>query len=334
MNGYERTRAFVAGEKTDRPPFMPLVIDWVALQAGVEWPDFVYNPECRARAYLEVTERFSIDCVLPDADFNEQLEDFGMKPVLDNNAYHGKPIIDDISDLDKLPVPDFRPGSRMGNRLETLSRLADRVKGKQYIFGICVGPFTEFCNARGMEDALADLMDEEEAVMRGVRLFYENGMRFIERQLAAGADGIQIVEPSCSLISPAMYEEMIMPLHAEMVRAAQKDGGFARLHICGDTNRVLPLTLGTGTRILDVDHAVRMDEAARRLAPGQVLCGNLDPAGDILQGTPEGIREKVSAVAKQTGNRAIVSGGCDIPPGTSEENMRAFFQACVAVGNG
>jgi uroporphyrinogen decarboxylase len=86
--------------------------------------------------------------------------------------------------------------------------------------------------------------------------------------------------------------------------------------------------MGTGTRILDVDHAVRMDEAAARLSSGQVLCGNLDPSADILYGTPGRIAEKVGDVYVKTGNRAIISGGCDIPPDTSVENMRAFFNAC------
>ena len=34
MNGYECTVRFVHGEKTDQPPFMPLVIEWVARQQG------------------------------------------------------------------------------------------------------------------------------------------------------------------------------------------------------------------------------------------------------------------------------------------------------------
>lgn len=334
MNGYERTVRFVNGDKTDRPPFMPLVIDWVARQAQADWREFVYNPAVRAEAYLDVTERFGIDCVLPDADFYEQLEDFGMKPVLENGAYHGSPILGDPAEAEGLPVPDFAPGTRMGNRLETLRRVAGRAKGERYIFGICVGPFTEYCNARGMEDALADLMEDEEAMLGGVRVFFANCLRFIRRQLEAGADGIQIVEPTCSLVSPDMYRDLIMPLHTEMVAAAQRDGGFARLHICGDTNRMLPHTLGTGTRILDVDYAVRMDEAAGQLAAGQVLCGNLDPVGDVLDGSPESIAKKVAAVVKATGNRTIVAGGCDIPPATSEENMRAFLAACAAAGGG
>ena len=80
MNGYERTCKFVMGEPVDHPPFMPLVIEWVSRQCGLEYPDFVYHPDVRAKAYLEIVEKFDMDHVLPDADFSEQLEDFGQVP--------------------------------------------------------------------------------------------------------------------------------------------------------------------------------------------------------------------------------------------------------------
>lgn len=329
MNGYERTIAFVHGKKTNRPPFMPLVIDWAAKQMGVDYRSFVDDPALRADTYLRAAERFDIDCILPDADFHEQLADFGMELAFENGHYVGKPFIADLeSDIKGLALPEMKPGTRMGNRLQALKQVAAKAKGERYIFGICVGPFTEFCNARGLEDAMMDLLDEEELAKEYVQLFFENGLRFIEAQLAAGADGIQIVEPCCSLIGIDLYRELVQPLHTRLVEAVQKDGGFARLHICGDTNRMLPYTLGTGTRILDVDHAVDMKAAAALLAPGQVLCGNLDPAGVVLGGTAEEITKAVLQVRRDTGERAIISGGCDIPEDTSAENMQAFHDAC------
>ena len=54
MNGYERVKAFVNGGEFDRPPFMPLIIEWVARQKGIPYPDFVYKPEVRAQAYLDI----------------------------------------------------------------------------------------------------------------------------------------------------------------------------------------------------------------------------------------------------------------------------------------
>ena len=331
MNGYERTIRFVEGEATDRPPFMPLVIEWVYRQQGLDYRDFIYQPALRAKAYLEAAEKFHLDCILPDADFYEQLEDFGAKPVWSGTGYHADPILPELEDIRTLVLPQMNPGSRMGNRLEILRQVAEKAKGERYIFGICVGPFTEYTNARGIENAFFDMADEEDVMMEGIKTFYENGLQFIQAQLEAGADGIQIVEPSCSLIRPDFYKEHLLPLHKAMIDKVQQHGGFARLHICGDTHALMPYTLATGARILDVDHAVQMEKAAALLQKGQTLCGNLDPSGEILYGTPESFGPKVREIVEKTGNRTILSGGCDIPPDTSPENMLAFWAACEAL---
>ncbi len=80
MNGYERTVKFVRGEPVDRPPFMPLAIEWISREQGIPYPEFIYEPETRIRAYRSAVTKYDFDCVLPDADFYEQLEDFGAKP--------------------------------------------------------------------------------------------------------------------------------------------------------------------------------------------------------------------------------------------------------------
>ena len=331
MNSYERTVKFLSGEKVDRPPFMPLVIDWVCNQEGLGPEEFVYDPIKRANAYIHCCDKFNIDCILPDSDFFEQLEDFGAKPVLSDSGYHIDPILEAPEDVEKLPVPSFAPGTRMGNRIITIEEVAKQRGGEKFIIGTCIGPFTEYCNARGMEDALCELLDDDEATMKGIKFFFENGLKFIDAQMAAGANGIQIVEPNCSLISPAMYEEYIMPLHAEMVKRVQEKGGITRLHICGDTNRLLPYSLGTGTNVLDVDVQVDMALAYSKLGDKQYLCGNLSPAEDLLQGAPEDFAAKVRKIYEDTHNRTIISAGCDVPPATSTENMIAFFEATAAL---
>ena len=334
MNGYERVQNFVYGRGVDRPPFMPLVIEWVSKKCGLDYYDFVYKPEVRAEAYLKIARQFDLDCILPDADFSEQLEDFGQKPEWVNGKFRVKPIIQDVEDVDDLVIPEIKPGTRQGNRIEILKKVAAAEKGNRYIFGICIGPFTEYCNARGMEDAMCDISDEDdlETALRGIRIFFENGMNFIRAQLAAGADGIQIVEPSCSLISPAFYEEHILPLHKQMVELVQADGGFARLHICGDTTRLIPYSLSTGTHILDVDFAVDLPASVQHLKDGQCFCGNLHTANQLLFAKPEDYATSVPTCFNSANGRIILAAGCDVPPDTSEENMHAFHDAVVALG--
>ena len=333
MNGYERTCRFVLRQPVDRPPFMPLVIEWVSRQCGLEYPEFVYRPELRADAYLRIAEEFDLDCILPDADFSEQLEDFGQKPEWTSAGFQTEPILRSLEEIDSLRLPEIRPGTRQGNRIEVLRRIAEKEKGSRYIFGICIGPFTEYCNARGVKDAMYDIVKKKnrEKMLQGIRLFFENGMNFIRAQMEAGADGIQIVEPNCSLISPKLYEEYVLPLHREMVELIQKDGGFARLHVCGDTSLLMPYTLGTGTHILDVDSAVDLTKVAHLLGKEQCFCGNLDTSAEILHGAPEAFAAAVRRRFDETNNRIILAGGCDIPAGTSPENMRAFHDAVEAL---
>ncbi len=332
MNGYERTVAFVNREDADHPPFMPLVIEWVSKQAGIFYPDFVYKPEVRAQAYLDITERYGIDCILPDTDFFEQLEDFGQIPRWTDAGFQAGPIINELSDIDRLILPEIKPGTRQGNRIEIIKRLAEKVKGKKYIFGICIGPVTEYCNARDITKAAKDMIKNRDAFKKGADIFYENGMNFIRAQMAAGADGIQIVEPNCSLISPDFYREHVMPLHTKMVEEIQKDGGFCRLHICGDTSKVMPYTLGTGTRILDVDSQVNLEAVEGLLGEGQVFCGNLNTVDEVLFGKPEEYLSYVNKRIEATHNRIIIAAGCDVPPTTPPENMIAWQKAVVEAG--
>ncbi len=112
MNGYERTVKFVRGEPVDRPPFMPLAIEWIAREQGIPYPEFVYEPEKRIRAYSGAVKKYDIDCVLPDADFYEQLEDFGSKPVFDGKAFSAAPIIEDVTEISHLSLPEYAPGSK------------------------------------------------------------------------------------------------------------------------------------------------------------------------------------------------------------------------------
>ncbi|MDO4478469.1 MAG: uroporphyrinogen decarboxylase family protein [Lachnospiraceae bacterium] len=331
MNGYERTVAFVKGEPVDHPPFMPLVIEWASVQCGLDYRDFIYKPEVRTKAYLDIVERFDLDHILVDADFSEQLEDFGQIPVWkESTGYVVEPIINSPEDIDKLVIPEIKPGTRQGNRIEIIKGVAAKEKGHRYIFGICVGPFTEYCNARGLKKVMKEMVKDPDTIRKGMKVFFENGMNFIKAQMEAGADGIQIVEPNCSLISPKFYEENILPLHKEMVAEIQKhENGFARVHVCGDTSALMPYTLATGTHILDVDSAVDLEKVAHLLGPEQVFCGNLNTAEELLMGTPDIFPEAVQKRVDATNNRIILCSGCDVPPATPAENMHAFHDAVV-----
>lgn len=333
MNSYERTIKFVHGEPVDRPPFMPLVIQLVPIQYGVPFLEFAYDADVRAKAYLNIVEKFDIDCVLPAADFYEQLEDFGQKTDFTESGPRTHPFLTTLDGIENIPLPEIKPGTRQGNRIETLKKVAAEVKGKRFIFGVAIGPFTEYCNARDVKNAMKDMKKDRERMRKGIDLFFRNDMQYIQAQLDAGADGILVVEPNCSLVSPKFYEEYIQPLHKALFDYVHSRGAIARLHICGDTTAHLPYTLGTGVDILDVDTAADQVKAAQMLGPTQCLCGNLNTSEALLFGKPEDFGPIVQQLVKDTGNRIILAAGCEVPPATSVENLQAFHDAVAALAN-
>ena len=67
-----------------------------------------------------------------------------------------------------------------------------------------------------------------------------------------------------------------------------------------------------------------------KLIPGDtVVMGNIDPAGEFKNGTPESIRAATLGVMKACcGHKNfVISSGCDIPPLSRWENIDAFFAA-------
>ena len=57
--------------------------------------------------------------------------------------------------------------------------------------------------------------------------------------------------------------------------------------------------------------------------------GNVDPAGEIRNGTPESVRAATLGIMERCCKypNFAISSGCDIPPLSKWENIDAFFAA-------
>jgi uroporphyrinogen decarboxylase len=69
---------------------------------------------------------------------------------------------------------------------------------------------------------------------------------------------------------------------------------------------------------------VPIDKARAAVGPDVVLCGNFDPSGVLLQGTPQSVAEAGRACLRAGGPRFVLMPGCEVPPATPEANIRAF----------
>lgn len=100
---------------------------------------------------------------------------------------------------------------------------------------------------------------------------------FLTVQIEAGASAVQLFDSWVGALAPADYRRAVLPASAKVL-ASVAHHGVPRIHFGVGTGELLGLLGEAGADVVGVDWRVPLDEAARRVGPGTVLQGNLDPA--------------------------------------------------------
>ncbi len=76
-------------------------------------------------------------------------------------------------------------------------------------------------------------------------------------------------------------------------------------------------------------NAIDLAEMLTLFPEENIVMGNIDPAGQFRNGTPESIRAETLALMQKCTKHPnfVISSGCDIPPLSSWDNIDAFFAA-------
>ncbi|NLF03165.1 MAG: uroporphyrinogen decarboxylase, partial [Anaerolineales bacterium] len=157
---------------------------------------------------------------------------------------------------------------------------------------------------------------------------------FARAQVAAGADIIGLGDAIASQISPGMYRTFALPYEQRVFDAVHQAGALARLHICGNTSRILADMVASGADIIDIDWMVDFHQAAKAFGDGPAPCGNFDPVAIMLQGTPAQVQAAVRACLQMGGPRCFSAAGCEIPDHTPRENLLTQAQVLRDVDPG
>jgi uroporphyrinogen decarboxylase len=220
---------------------------------------------------------------------------------------------------------------RCNNRLLEIAEFR-RQSGDLFIVGWVEGPVAEYVDLRKASDASVDFYLEPESVEKAMDIIVESALEFITLQVKAGAHCIGIGDAFCSQIGPDLYNKFAFERQRAMVEHIHKLGALAKLHICGNTESILPSMIATGADIIDIDHLVpTMSDYVSLLGTNQVFSGKADPVSVIQNGTPDIIAQTVQDDLVQAKGKCIISAGCEITPGTTDENMIAFGMAARKV---
>ena len=326
MTSKERIYATIEGQACDRPAVTPIFMAWSAHFIGKTYRDYYLDGDVLAGSQRAVTQAFNLDQISAISDPWREASAYGMEFEYPEQGV-GKPkeaLIKGPADISKVKAFDVAGAERTGQRIESVRKMGKEFGGTHSVLGWVEGPLAEYSDLRGVETALMDLMDKPEMYMEAAETIVDNAIAFARAQIEAGADMIGVGDAAASLIAPDMFRQFVLPFEKKLFDAIHEAGATVKLHICGNISRIIGEMAKTGADIIDVDWMVPLDAAREAVGPDVALAGNFDPAGVLLQGSPEDVAEAARKCLADGGERFILQPGCEVPQATPEENIRAF----------
>ncbi len=330
MNGRQRVLDFLDGKPVDRLPLMPVVMMFCADRIGVKYGQYVRDYRVLAEAQLRTAEEFDFDIVSNMSDPAREAADCGARVAF----YEDQPAaivesdarLADKTELARLRVPDPLGGGRMHAAILALECMKERVGNERAVMGWVEGPIAEAADLRGINTLMLDFYDDPAFVRDLFEFVLEMELRYAKFQVEAGAEIIGIGDAAASLIGPKFYADFVWPYEQRLVEGLHALGARVRLHICGDTSRLVDRMGQLGCEIVDLDYLTPVAAARQAMGPDQALLGNLDPVRALRNAAPESVMAALAACHQQAGERFLVGAGCEVPRDTPLENVRALAE--------
>jgi uroporphyrinogen decarboxylase len=238
-------------------------------------------------------------------------------------------LVTDEDEAEALEVPAVG-SKRTGIYIEAVKKAVEKITDRPVFAGI-IGPFSLAARLLDVTEIMMDCYDDPDMVHVVLEKSTEFLIEYAKAYKSAGAAGIVMAEPVSGLLSPALEEEFSSPYVKKIVDAVQDDSFSVIYHNCGDNvPKMLDSILSTGAAAYHFGNSVDMEEDIIKKVPADVLVmGNVDPAGVLRMGTPEKVREVTLSLLEKCSKypNFLLSSGCDIPPMTPWENIKAFFAA-------
>lgn len=289
----------------------------------------VSNGHTHFEAVKAVSETFDTSAATVIMDLTPEAEAFGAKISMPENEVPsciGRLLLN-AEDIENLAVPNLSTGRIPAYLLA--NKLAVENLGGKPVFSGCIGPFSLAGRLYDMSEIMVSIYTEPDAMLLLLEKCTEFLKAYCREFKKIGAAGVVMAEPAAGLLSNddcMMYSTHFVK---QIVEELQDDDFTIILHNCGNTGHCTDAMIQSGANALHFGNAIDMKEALEECPVDKIIMGNLDPVGVFKLSNPEEINQKTLDLlhgAKDYPN-FVISSGCDIPPYTPIENIRAFYDA-------
>lgn len=297
---------------------------------NIEVEKLISSSETLSEGMKLIAQRTNAAASCSMMDLSVEAEAFGSKVYFSSDEV--PTVVGQIvlakEDAEKLTVPDTDKG-RIALYIEAISKAVKKITDRPVFAGI-IGPLSLSGRLIGVTDTMVDFYEAPDKVHATLEKAAEFQIKYARAYKAVGANGVVIAEPLAGLLSPTLCDEFSTP-YVKMIADAVKSDDFVVIyHNCGNsTVNLIDSILKIDASAYHFGNAVSMEKVLELMPADKIVMGNIDPAGEFRNGTPESIRKATLDLLQKCGNHKnfVISSGCDIPPMSSWDNIDAFFAA-------
>lgn len=287
--------------------------------------DLCKDPDAAAEVTVTAVERLGVDAAIIFADILLILEPMGVGleyskgdgPVLHNP-------VRSPADVDRMPQVDAPAAVPFVYEAIRKARAALKVP----LIGFAGAPFTlasyiiEGGGSRNYVHTKTLMYSEPEAWHALMRRLTSAVVAYVNGQIAAGAQAIQLFDSWVGCLAPDDYRRFVLPHMKNLITALTP--GTPVIHFGTGTAGLLRLMREAGGDVIGVDWRIDLGTAWERFGYDVAIQGNLDPVA--LFGPIDEIRDRAGRILEQaSGHRGhIFNLGHGILPNTPVENVIAL----------
>ena len=298
--------------------------EYRALRRKYSFLEMCKTPELAARVTLLPFEQFNVDAAIIFSDILIPLEPMGIE--LEFAANEGPVFRHPIREMEQINgLRVFEPEEEIPFLMEAIRMVRRELEGKIPLIGFSGAPFT--LASYVIEGGHSKNYVLTKSMMYQNRLAWEGLMnrlsevliRYLNSQIRAGAQAVQIFDSWVGCLSPQDYEEYAFPYSKKVMDGVDK--GVPVIHFATSSSTLLEGMKRAGGDVIGLDWRVDLGEAWTRLGYDVAIQGNLDPV--ILLGPEELIEREARRILDKAEGRPghIFNLGHGILPNTPVDHV-------------
>jgi uroporphyrinogen decarboxylase len=330
---------FLAACRRRPTTFTPI---WLMRQAGRFLPEYraireklgflelCRTPEAAAEVTVLPVDKLGVDAAILFADILLVVEPLGVG--LEFARGEGPVIrrpVRSTAAVERLVERD--PAETVPFVFETVRRARTALRERVPLIGFAGAPFTVASYI--VEGGASRDYVETKRLMHGdpgawhalLSLLARTTARYLNLQIAAGAQAVQLFDSWVGTLGPDDYRTFALPYTQAVVRSLTP--GVPVIHFGTGTAGLLEPFRAAGGDVIGIDWRQDLGEAWLRLGPDVAIQGNLDPAA--LLAPPAEIRRRAAAILAAAGGRPghVFNLGHGVLPSTPVDHARALVDA-------